>query len=132
MKRESPFLSHELQPLRRFDDPGIDLSRLLRESPFSQLDMEREAAAPQQWTDEARHGMPIDELEWEQPGCEGEEPEDVGTELFDAEAWSGSAEQIAFRDRVLTRHLELNQASGRPPQRDLADSELAQVPGTNI
>jgi peptidoglycan hydrolase-like protein with peptidoglycan-binding domain len=74
-----------------------------------------------------------DEEEDEAPSCAGDhEFSDLEAELFDREAWSGSSEQIAFRDRVLAAHLKRSNASRGAPQRDLDAQERATVPGTSV
>jgi len=73
-----------------------------------------------------------DEAEDEAPCCAANhELADLEAELFDSEAWSGSAEQLAFRDRVLAAHLARSRSSRGAPQRDLNSGERAPVPGTN-
>jgi LAS superfamily LD-carboxypeptidase LdcB len=72
-------------------------------------------------------------LEWEEPGCLGEEASlDTEAEWFDSEIWTGSAEQIAFRDRVLAAHLSLSKKARGAPQPDLPDDALECVPRTKI
>ncbi|MEU3688354.1 M15 family metallopeptidase [Streptomyces narbonensis] len=46
--------------------------------------------------------------------------------------WSGSPDQLAFRQRVLDAHLARTRARKGRPGRDLAPGELAPVPGTSI
>jgi D-alanyl-D-alanine carboxypeptidase-like protein/calcineurin-like phosphoesterase family protein len=73
------------------------------------------------------------ELEWEDPGCAGEPASlDVDAEWFDSEIWTGSADQIAFRGRVLTAHLALSKKARGAPLPDLPDGALKCVPGTDI
>jgi uncharacterized protein YcbK (DUF882 family) len=52
--------------------------------------------------------------------------------LTEEEAWSGSTEQIEFRERVLSAHLERSKADRGAPQRDLRAGELRNVRGTGI
>jgi subtilisin family serine protease len=50
----------------------------------------------------------------------------------DAPPWSGSPDQLAFRDQVLEAHLARSRTRAGAPQRDLASDELERVPGTTI
>jgi len=58
----------------------------------------------------------------------------VHESFAEEEAWSGSTEQIDFRDRVLSAHIERSRKAlgKRAPLRDLRDDELAAVAGTSI
>ena len=74
-----------------------------------------------------------DSMELEAAGCTGEhELSDYEYDLFDSEIWQGTAEQIAFRNRVLTTHISLSRKRSGPPKKDLSPDELAVVPGTTI
>jgi hypothetical protein len=133
MKRESPFLSHEVQPQWSTGESRVDLSRLLRDSPFGHTGIDREAAVPAAWSGEMDEAHAVESFEWEQPQCYEEQPEEsAGESWFEAEAWSGSTEQIAFRDRVLAAHIARSRAARGAPLRDLAKGELALIPGTEI
>ena len=46
--------------------------------------------------------------------------------------WSGTANQNAFRDRVLAAHIARSKAAGSAPQRDLRRDELKAIPRTSI
>jgi subtilisin family serine protease/LAS superfamily LD-carboxypeptidase LdcB len=46
--------------------------------------------------------------------------------------WSGTPEQLAFRDRVLAAHLESSRATGAKPKEDLPESALACIAGTHV
>ncbi|MCX5394791.1 D-alanyl-D-alanine carboxypeptidase family protein [Streptomyces sp. NBC_00094] len=46
--------------------------------------------------------------------------------------WSGTPDQLAFRQRVLDAHLARTRARKGKPGRDLAPEELTSVPGTSI
>ncbi len=51
---------------------------------------------------------------------------------IDAETWTGSTEQIDFRDRVLAAHLARSKAGRGAAQRDLLPTELEKIPGTSV
>ena len=56
-----------------------------------------------------------------------------GEDAGDAGAWTGSAEQVAFAERVLAAHIARSSGNGRrPPQRDLRPDELACIPDTTV
>jgi LAS superfamily LD-carboxypeptidase LdcB len=65
--------------------------------------------------------------------CASDESDNEGQEeaLAEAPAWSGSAEQIDFRSRVLAAHIA-NSSGRKQPLRDLRDDELEKIPGTAI
>jgi hypothetical protein len=46
--------------------------------------------------------------------------------------WSGSADQVAFRELVLQAQLDRSRSRKGPPSRDLSRNELAPVAGTNV
>jgi LAS superfamily LD-carboxypeptidase LdcB len=52
--------------------------------------------------------------------------------LTEEEAWSGSTDQIDFRDRVLSAHLQRSRKRSGPPRRDLRPDELRKVRGTGV
>src|SRR5438046_2773092 len=54
------------------------------------------------------------------------------TESLESEVWADTAEQMAFRDRVLAAHIARTKSRRGAPQRDLRNDELKQVPGTNV
>jgi D-alanyl-D-alanine carboxypeptidase len=66
--------------------------------------------------------------------AEDEALRDDEEERLDSGTWSETAEQIAFRKRVLAAHIErtarIKKMKG--PQRDLRDDELAAIPGSKI
>jgi N-acetyl-anhydromuramyl-L-alanine amidase AmpD/LAS superfamily LD-carboxypeptidase LdcB len=75
-------------------------------------------------------------LEWEDPESADERASlDVDTESFDSEIWTGSADQLAFRDRVLAAQIEQYRARRGSPLRDLSPDELktlVKVRGTDV
>lgn len=118
---ESPFLNERL-----VDDPPTP-----GRHDESDWDASRHAETPQwdrdRWT-------PDDEADEEAPCApvshEEEEPWSDG--WLEREAWSASAEQIAFRDRVLAAHLARSRRRRGAPQRNLTPDERDRVAGTNI
>lgn len=58
--------------------------------------------------------------------------ENAETEFLDSEIWTDTADQIAFRDRVLAAHIARSKARRRSPRRDLRSDELRKVPGTDV
>jgi hypothetical protein len=66
--------------------------------------------------------------------AEDEALHDDEEERFDSETWSGNAEQIHFRHRVLEAHIKRTARKKKMngPQRDLRDDELAAIPGSRI
>ena len=54
------------------------------------------------------------------------------TEFLESEVWADTAEQMAFRDRVLAAHIARTQSRRGAPQRDLRNDELKTVPGTKV
>lgn len=120
---ESPFLNETI-----VDDPP-DTGRQ-RESAW---DISRHAE-PQA---RDRDGwIPDDEAEEEapcSPASHEQEEEALWMDTWvEEEAWSGSAEQVAFRDRVLAAHIARTRRRRGRPQRDLPRGERAPVAGTNI
>lgn len=82
---------------------------------------------------EAEHGSEDEAGDDEAPGCcGGPVSAEFEAELFDREAWSHSAEQLAFRDRVLAVHLARSRKSRGQPQRDLGADELDTVPSGGV
>jgi murein DD-endopeptidase MepM/ murein hydrolase activator NlpD/peptidoglycan hydrolase-like protein with peptidoglycan-binding domain/3D (Asp-Asp-Asp) domain-containing protein len=72
-------------------------------------------------------------LEFEAVGCTGDhELPAFESELLDSEIWQGTADQIAFRDRVLDAHIALSRKRAGAAKRDLSPKELDVVAGTNI
>ena len=70
-------------------------------------------------------------FELEEAGCTGDhEFLDLEGELLEAEIWQGTADQIAFRDRVLEAHVESRRRAGAA-KRDLSRSELGVVASTD-
>lgn len=144
----SPFLE-ELQFAEEGDALAVVADRVWRESPLGDLqDIQRldEELTAESYdeTDE------IEAIEGEWGEAEEEELSDafvsseVGDletdeedlvcegEIFDAEAWTGSDEQIAFRDRVLNAHIARSRKRRGAPKRDLSRDELDFIPGTDI
>jgi hypothetical protein len=146
---ESPFLNQELfvaEPEKEWE-PRV--AALVAESPFRDVAYEgppTSAVVPEvheEGTEPEEEGVHEKDyeyerqegaaLEWEDPGCAGEQASlDVETEWFDSEIWMGSADQIAFRDRVLAAHLALSKKARGAPLPDLPDDALKYVPGTTI
>ena len=52
-------------------------------------------------------------------------------ELSESAAWTGSADQVAFRSRVLAEHIKRS-TRRRKLLRDLRDDELEKIPGTTV
>jgi D-alanyl-D-alanine carboxypeptidase-like protein len=146
---ESPFLDCELFIAQPEKESEARVAALVAESPFRDLiyqesrtpeivsDAHGEETEPdQQSVDERGYGYEGQEggaLEWEDPGCAGEHASlDLEAEWFDSEIWKGSADQIAFRDRVLAAHLALSKKARGAPLPDLPDDALDFVPGTKI
>lgn len=121
---ESPFLNETL-----LDDPPTPSRQ--DESDESDRDVSRHAESPQWYRD---RGTPEDEAEEEAPCAPvSREDEDPWSEAWlEEEAWSGNADQIAFRDRVLAAHLARTRSRRGAPQRDLTAAERVTVPGTTI
>lgn len=72
-------------------------------------------------------------LEFEAAGCTGDRELPVYEgELLDSKIWQGTADQIAFRDRVLNAHIALTRKHVGAAKRDLSPKELAVVAGTKI
>ncbi len=90
-----------------------------------------EGASPDFETESPDFETESPDFETESPDFETESP-DFETESPDAATWAGSAEQIAFRDRVLAAHLARSKARRGAPQRDLSEAELVHVPGTGV
>src|SRR6266850_6107660 len=63
------------------------------------------------------------EEEGDIPESEDEGTAEVETEFSDSEIWTDTADQIAFRDRVLAAHIARSKARRRSPQRDLRSDE---------
>ncbi|MFE4619440.1 D-alanyl-D-alanine carboxypeptidase family protein [Streptomyces sp. NPDC056747] len=68
---------------------------------------------------------------------EGAGAAELGSEELEFEAggggtWTGTPEQLAFRQRVLDAHLARSRARKGAPGRDLAPGELTVVPGTSV
>ena len=72
------------------------------------------------------------EAEWEDLEDTADEAAAFEPELLDSEVWSGTADQNAFRDRVLAAHIARSKAAGGAPQRDLRRDELKAIPRTSI
>jgi peptidoglycan hydrolase-like protein with peptidoglycan-binding domain len=53
-------------------------------------------------------------------------------ELSESPAWTGTADQLAFRTRVLAEHIKRSTSRKGKPLRDLRDDELEKIPSTNI
>ncbi len=145
---ESPYLTHELLPTGSDVEWKPGVARLLRESPFvrlvgreqlfdadhaqqedEQLGFDDHVASASEFEDESAA------LEWEEPGCAGEHAssdDEAETEWFDSEVWTRTAEQVAFRDRVLAAHLARSRAARGAPKRDWPADALKKVPGTHI
>jgi uncharacterized protein YcbK (DUF882 family) len=60
------------------------------------------------------------------------ELENAETEVLDSEVWADTADQIAFRDRVLAAHIARSKARSGSPKRDLRPDQLKKVPGTGV
>jgi LAS superfamily LD-carboxypeptidase LdcB len=147
---ESPFLDQELFVGEPEEEWKPRVAALVAESPFrdvayeeppmsaivpevheEETEPEEEGVHEKEYEYERQEGAA---LEWEDPGCAGEEGSlDVEAEWFDSEIWTGSADQIAFRDRVLAAHLALSKKARGAPLPDLSDDDaLKYVPGTTI
>ena len=144
-KIESPFLNEKLFLVEAEEEWEMRAAALVAESPFVGTFKVRPSPAivPEAYEEESNEPEAegfdenVDEyegaLEWEDPGCAGEQaPPDLEVEGFDSEIWTGSADQIAFRDRVLAAHLALSKKARGAPQPDLPDGALDCVPGTKI
>ena len=71
-------------------------------------------------------------FEFESPfQTSGEQRPSSTRDLVEAARWSGSPEQVAFREAVLKEAIERRRKK-KPPKPDLQLSQLATVPGTNI
>jgi peptidoglycan hydrolase-like protein with peptidoglycan-binding domain/murein DD-endopeptidase MepM/ murein hydrolase activator NlpD/LAS superfamily LD-carboxypeptidase LdcB len=57
---------------------------------------------------------------------------DFEGKLLESEIWQGTADQIAFRDRVLNAHIAQSRKKAGKAKRDLPPGELGIVPGTKI
>ena len=130
---ESPF-SHcavsEFESLEFFDDAVQHESLLCDSESQASLHPEREWSGGRAVSAEEEAA-----LEFEVPSCDGELESDndsLAHELVESEIWSGSAEQIAFRNRVLAAHLARSKAARGLPQQDFPDDALENVPGTDI
>src|SRR5437667_10983894 len=106
-------------------DPSDQLSEAYRdlESPFVTTPTSPEGSYPASSREAAWSG------EEENDALEVESAE---TEFLDSESWTDTADQIAFRDRVLAAHIARTKARRGSPRRDLHNDELKTVPGTNI
>jgi hypothetical protein len=146
---ESPFLDQELFVAESEKEWEPCVAALAAESPFRDVVYEQPLTPdivpemPEEGTEPEEESVHEKEdeyqsqegaaLEWEDPGCAGEQASlDVETEWFDSEIWTGSADQIAFRDRVLAAHLALSKKARGAPLPDLPDDALDFVPGTKI
>ena len=58
--------------------------------------------------------------------------EDEGEGAADSEVWTGTGDQIEFRDRVLAAHIARSKARSGSPKRDLRSDELRKVSGTDV
>ena len=72
------------------------------------------------------------EAEWEDLEDTADEAAEFEPELLESEVWSGTANQIAFRDRVLAAHIARSKAARGAAQQDLRRAELKTIPGTSI
>jgi len=72
------------------------------------------------------------EAEWEDREDTADLATESETDLLDSEVWSGTADQLAFRDRVLAAHIGRSRAARGAPQRDLRRDELTAIAGTDI
>jgi peptidoglycan hydrolase-like protein with peptidoglycan-binding domain len=71
-------------------------------------------------------------FEFEEAGCTGDhEFLDLEGDLLEAEIWQGTAEQIAFRDRVLGAHVAQSRRRAGAAKRDLSRAELGAVASTD-
>lgn len=120
---ESPFLNERL-----VDDPPAP-----GQHDESDWDASRQAEAESPRWDRDRW-TPQDESEEEAPCAPTtREDEDAWSDgWLEEEAWSASAEQIAFRDRVLAAHLARSLRRRGAPQRNLTPGERERVAGTNV
>ena len=71
-------------------------------------------------------------FELEEAGCTGDhEFLDLEGEVLEAEIWQGTADQIAFRDRVLEVHVAQRRRRFGAAKRDLSRAELGAVASTD-
>jgi LAS superfamily LD-carboxypeptidase LdcB len=147
---ESPFLSGELfAPEARIEptathSPFLNFDFSQTEDKADEADEADEAPCCGDHAHEHDHDHEFDAefddedngFEAEAPGCAGEDMpqagEFEGSAGFEGEVWSGSAEQAAFRDRVLAAHLASKRVQRGAPQRDWPEDALRPVPGTDV
>ena len=72
------------------------------------------------------------QAEWEELEDTVADAAEFESELLESEIWSGTADQLAFRDRVLAAHIARSKASRAAAQRDLRRDELDTIPGTSV
>ena len=68
------------------------------------------------------------EAEWEELEDTADEAAEFEPELLESEVWSGTADQNAFRDRVLAAHIARSKAARGAAQLDLRSDELKTIP----
>jgi D-alanyl-D-alanine carboxypeptidase len=133
---DSPYVSGELFASEPNRELPAGAHRAAAQSPFlrSFAVVNEGGLAPERF---ARATIELDDedavSEWEQSGCAGEDEQlATDSEWFEAEVWSNSAEQIAFRDRVLADHIARSKAARGSANQDWPDESLTKVLGTDI
>lgn len=87
-------------------------------TPFLDAEFEAATAEPEPEAD--------DECGCSAAAFEAEEP------AFDGEAWSGTADQVAFREAVLAEHVARTRRRRGAPLPDLPSTALDTIPGTQV
>lgn len=146
----SPFVDETIGAVDT-EPPGLGarLDRLVDATPFGRFDAAQGGAESEAALDDERRADDEGEAfgasgerraddadeapEWEDRECVGEfEAIDFEDPAPESEAWSGSAEQIAFRDRVLAEHIARSRKARGDPQPDLPDTALDTIAGTDV
>ncbi len=127
---DSPF-ANETIGAQRVEEYGPRMATLLNESPFGQR---LGGGYP---PDAANLPQDEDEFEGTAIRCCGASADELEEEDFESllaqqEVWADTAEQIAFRDRVLAAHIARSKAARGAAQQDLSPDEIKTVPGTSV
>jgi peptidoglycan hydrolase-like protein with peptidoglycan-binding domain len=113
---------------------ALEPERISSEEPEAWDAGEHEATSYDSQVDSETQELETEELEAGFERCIADESftEEQEEELSETPAWTGSAEQIAFRSRVLAEHIKRSTKSKGKPLRDLRDDELEKIPGTKV
>ncbi len=132
----SPFAGRIAQPEADEATPALEspFAALVAESP-SFADMLGEGAEDAHEANAHEVDAQGTEFEYAEPEFGSDEAELDEAEQFESPTWTGSAEQLQFRERVLAAHLAHTRKRRGAPLRDLSTDEakrLVTIPGTNV